>query len=345
MSILIDGSYGEGGGQIVRVSVSMAALFGKSIRVINIRAKRPKPGLRPQHLKAIETVAKLSRAEVRGLKIGSTELEFYPHEIRGGKFTVDVGTAGSITLILQAVVPLGVISQEPIDLQLVGGTDVPFSPPIDYIRNLFLRFLRKIGYSMEIEVLRRGYYPKGGGIVNISMKPPNELRPIELIHLSSVEKIRGISYCSRLPAHVAERQARAAERILEAKGLEGEIEIEVDEGKALSPGSGIVLWAEGKDTFVGGDSLGQKGKRAEKVGEEAANKVIMELNRRAPVDRHMADMILPYLLLSSGRSKYRCTEITEHLLTEVHVLQRIVNTRININRESRLIEVEGVGKR
>ena len=269
--IEIDGSYGEGGGQILRSSVALSALVMKPVHVFNIRAKRSNPGLRPQHVTAVRAVATISDALVKGLSIGSREIYFTPRRRAYGHFKFDVGTAGSISLVLQALLPAAAFAPGPCTFEIIGGTDVMRAPPIDYIRNVFLPWLRKMGYHVRIEVRRRGHYPRGGGHVISMTQPVKTLKPLTALERGKIVEIRGLSHCVKLPRHVAERQARSAEKVLKEAGFDN-VKIDLEwyppgRDPHLGPGSAIVLWAiTDKGFIIGADALGERGKRAEIVG-------------------------------------------------------------------------------
>ncbi len=349
--IEIDGSYGEGGGQILRTSVSLSALTLKPVRITKIRAGRPKPGLKRQHMASIDLTAQLVNAKVRGLKEGSTEIEFIPSERASGRFRYDIGTAGSISLLLQAVLPPAILSGGTIRLELKGGTDVSWSPPIDYVQEVFLPIIRRMGPDVEIVMRRRGHYPKGGGLVSVGITPCDSISNVDLVEFGRLKGISGISHCVRLPSHIADRQAKAAERVLVKKGLP--IDTIVRESYPrnsdphLGPGSGIVLWAESeKGLRVGADLLGSRGKRAEEVGVEAASKLIDELETRRAVDSHIADMLVPYVVLAKGVSKIGVTRITSHLETNIWAAKRILDVDIALEGapgSTGLITVKGIG--
>lgn len=324
--IKIDGSYGEGGGALVRVATALSALTKKTIRIDNIRANRPRKGLSHQHLNAIEAVSKLCNAEVDGLKLGSTTIIFSPKELEGGSLNVNIGTAGSIGLVLQALMIPAAFSESKTKITITGGTDVKWAPPIDYISNVTLPILKKMGYKGKISLLRRGYYPKGGGKVIAEIKPIKKLKPLKLIE-SEIESIEGISYASNLPKHVADRQAKSAYNILKKTGLDVDIDVRHD-NESLSPGSGIVLWAKG-NTRIGSSSLGERGKRAEIVGKEAAKELLNFLNSGAPLDKYMGDQIIPYISLTEN-SKVRTAEFTLHAHTNVYVVKKILGKELKI---------------
>ena len=290
----IDGSYGEGGGQLVRTTVALSAVTGKEIKVTNIRKNRPNPGLKQQHLKALETAARICEARISGLFPGSTELFFAPVEIKGGKYNIDIGTAGSITLFLQCIMPALPFAKEEVELTVKGGTDVAWSPTIDYLQHVTFRALERLGYTGSVTLKEHGYYPKGGGKVSAFFKPCK----LQGFHfLKEEEEIRGISHASNLPAHVPLRQAEAASTRLMEAGYPSQIETQSFE--AFSTGSGITLWTG----YIGGSALGERGFPAEKVGKSAADEIIPELRAGASVDTHLADQLIPYMALA-GNSSY-----------------------------------------
>jgi RNA 3'-phosphate cyclase len=349
--IEIDGSYGEGGGQILRTAVSLSALTLRPVKITKIRSGRPQPGLKHQHLAGIDLTGQLVHAKIRGLEVGSTEVEFTPTERSSGLFEYDVGTAGSIGLVLQAVLPPAILSDDPVRLQLTGGTDVAWSPSIDYLREVFVPMLNRMGPRPEIRQERRGHYPKGGGKVSVDVTPCEEISPIALLEFGKLLGISGISHCVRLPSHVAERQARSAEKALENNGLEVlKIDRESYDKRNdphLGPGSGIVLWAESTDGVrLGADSLGERGKRAEQVGYEAAQGLIRELASGKPIDSHLCDMLAPYMALAKGESRVGVTEITSHLTTNIWVAQQILGVEISLQGQKGqpgLLTVRGIG--
>jgi len=333
--IEIDGAHGEGGGQILRTSISLSALTLKPIRITNIRANRPQPGLKKQHLGGIELTARLVNANVHGLQIGSTEVIFQPKERRGGEFTLDVGTAGSISLLLQAALLPATLAPNPVIFKLRGGTDVNWSPPIDYLREVFARALTKLGPSIEIRQIRRGHYPRGGGEVICRVTPVQHLKNIELINFGKLREIVGISHCVRLPAHIAKRQATSAMDIIKDNlGTEAVIQTESypkDNDPHLSPGSGIVIWAISENgSVLGADRLGEKGERAETVGAKAALHLVNEISTGKAMDSHLCDMLVPYLAIASGVSEVGVTEITSHLVTNIWTVERMLGTRIEL---------------
>ena len=349
--IEIDGSHGEGGGQILRTAVSLSALTMKSIRITNIRAGRPKPGLKRQHIAGIELAGMLVGASIRGLDIGSKTVEFIPRERQSGTFNYDVGTAGSISLVLQAVLPPAVLSPEPVVLHMRGGTDVKWSPPVDYITNVFAPTVERMGPSIKIDQKRRGHYPRGGGMVSCEVNPVNEIKSMDRVNFGQLKSVKGISHCVRLPGHIANRQALSASDVIQEElGVESDILHESyskGDDPHLGPGSGIVIWAEDENGVrLGADMLGERGKSAEIVGSSAASHLVREVSSGMAVDSHLCDMLVPYLAIASGTSKIGVTDITSHLTTNIWAIEQVLKVQIELERKpdnSGVLKVEGAG--
>ncbi|WP_338603438.1 RNA 3'-terminal phosphate cyclase [Sulfolobus tengchongensis] len=324
--IEIDGSFGEGGGQILRTSLTLSVITGKPFKIYNIRANRDNPGLQRQHLWAVKAMKMISDAETKGDQLGSKELIFIPHEVKNNiNIEVDIGTAGSVTLILQTIIP--VILNRNAKIRIKGGTDVPKSPTIDYIRLVYLRILRKIGIDAKIELIRRGHYPEGGGeiaIENVSGNPTS----FSILEFGKLVKVEGISHVSSLPQHIAERQLSSAKAVLSTLGVPIDLQIDVRQGER-SKGSGIALAAIGENSIIGADSLGERGKRAEIVGQEAANMLIEDLETGAAVDRHMSDMLMIFASLYGG--EYTGAELTTHASTNLEVIKRFLGVRVEVS--------------
>jgi len=323
--IEIDGSYGEGGGQILRMSIAMAALTQKPVKVFNIRANRPNPGLRRQHMIAIESVAKICNAKVKGLSLGSKVVEFYPNKLKGGKYEFDIGTAGSITLVLQACLLPSLFAENETHLLLKGGTDVKWSPPWDYFQNVILPLLEKMGANIEAYLNQRGYYPVGGGEVEIFIKPCEELK--KLVFENEIERIEGIVNIANLPVAIAERIKKAAKETLKRYGIEADIMIE--ETSAACSGVGIVLWTKGK--ILGADVLGEKGKPAEQVGREAAEKLIAEIEARVDLDVNAVDQMLPYMAIA-GDAIFKCREVSKHASTLMWLIKKFLDVDFKVKK-------------
>jgi RNA 3'-terminal phosphate cyclase (ATP) len=327
--IEIDGSYGEGGGQIVRTSVALSAVTGMPVHITRIRQGRPRPGLAPQHVQAISALAKLCRAKTAGVTPRSTEISFLPGDICPGDYRVDIGTAGSVTLLMQCLLPAMLRADAAISLEVTGGTDVSWSPTIDYFSNVFLPALSKFGAKVNLTLRRRGYYPQGQGLVLLQVKP-GSLKAADFTPEVS-GTIAGRSHCSNLPEHVALRQAEAAASCLLEAGYESVVDKEVL--SLPSVGSGISLWHGHK----GGSALGKRGLPAEKVGRTAAQEIITELKSPCSVDVHLADQLIPYLALAGGSFTVR--EISMHARTNIGTAGHFLERKISI-AEAGVFKVE-----
>ncbi|MCE4617195.1 MAG: RNA 3'-terminal phosphate cyclase [Desulfurococcales archaeon] len=351
----VDGSMGEGGGQILRTALAISSLYGIPLRVVNIRVKRAKPGLRPQHLTAVRALAEITGARVKGATVGSTEIVFEPGKIRGGDYRFDIGTAGSISLLIQALLPVLVFADENVSLKVTGGTDVPLAPPIDYVRFVMRENLKLMGISFNLVVHRRGHYPRGGGIISLSISPTRKIRPTHAVFRGDIVEIRGISHAVRLPFHVASRQALSARKVLEENlpGIPVSIDLEhyhKEVDPHLGPGSGIVLWARCGKTVLGADSLGRRGKPAEKVGEEAAAILIEDLRSGMAFDRYMSDMMPLYAALADGVSEIGGAKLTSHAETVFRLLNLLVGDRgfsyeLRREKDGYIARIEGVPPR
>ncbi len=324
----------EGGGQLLRMAVTYSAVMGIPIRVRRIRGGRSPPGLKAQHLTAVKAVAEICRGEVEGLRIGSTEIEFKPGRARGGSYSFDIGTAGSISLLLQCVAPVAAFADSTVELRIRGGTAVKWAPPTMTMREVVWRALRAMGFRGEINILREGFYPKGGGVVDAFIEPILKLRAIQTDGPGRVELIRGISVCGKLPSHVAERQAKSAIETLRGSGLEAEIERRVLSGREqpLSPGSYITLWVERAERpcYLGADSLGERGKKAEIVGLEAAESLIEQLKTGMAIDLHTADNLILWCSLAEGESTFTTSRLTLHTATAMELAKIITGVKFKV---------------
>lgn len=332
--IRIDGSFGEGGGQILRSAVALSCLTGRAVEITNIRANRPKPGLAAQHLKGIEAAKLISHAEVEGLRIGSTRVVFKPKSLRGGNFKIDIGTAGSVTLILQTVLLPSLFAELESRFEITGGTDVAWSPPVDYLRNVTLKALTEMGCEVEVKLIKRGYYPKGGGKIEVTVKP-SRITGAEFSEQK--EDVKGTSHCQNLPEHVAKRQANAALEFLKERGIEAKINTEVTSG--FSTGSGITIWSG----YKGDGSLGERGKRAEVVGREAAERFYIEYSTPGVFDSHLADQLMPFAAAGRGKTVYTTTKITMHQKSNAYVIEKFLEDVIELDEEKRLYRIFGAG--
>ena len=269
------------------------------------------------------------------------ELEFHPKKITSGNFLFDAGTAASTSLILQSLMPIMAFSNGKTSTKIRGGTNNPWAPPVDYIQEVLLPILTRAGYRGTVELARRGFYPLGGGMVTAWVEPVRKLNPIVLTEFGKVRRIHGISYSSRLPCHIVERMAKSANKTLANAGLkEAEIKLEClqsnEERCAPGPGCGMMLVAElSTGAILGSDSLGELGKPAEKVGQEAAEALCQEIKTEAPVDKHLGDQLIVYMALANGRSEIKVEEVTLHALSCIHVSKIILGADFKIADEKK----------
>jgi len=306
--LTIDGSCLEGGGQIVRLAVALSALAGIPVAVTRIRENRPNPGLAPQQIAAVRAVAGVCNAECRGLTVGSREITFAPGDLRRADLRIDPGTAGSITLILQAWLPVALRTGG--SITVTGGTEVAWSPTIDYMDRVLAPVLRNAGASITIDVLERGYYPRGGGRVHVGVESTCP-GPIAIPEGGEC----GIVSCSAgLPAHVVERQAAAAREILcRDPGLSCTVTTDAREGGA-GAGSSVTVWSGAK----GAVALGRRGLPAEEVGRTAARALARECRSPGTVDVHLADQLLIYVACYGG--EYTTHTLSMHAKTVCRIL-------------------------
>ncbi len=341
--IEIDGSVG--GGQLLRTAVSLATLLGESIKITDIRKgkKDCKSGLRPQHLVGVKTAGEFSDAEIKGLEVGSTEVEFYPRKLDIRSRQINIGTAGSVALLLQALTPILIFGKKPVTLEIIGGTENKWAPTLDYVRHVKNSLLGKMGADLNIQVVKRGFYPKGGGRVKIESKPVRKLRPLTITERGEIKNVNINSLCGRLPKHIVERQAEAALAIIKHHFPIVKTNITQEQVITLSAGTSITCWATCEDTILGGSALGELGIKAEVVGQAAAEELVMSLKSKAGLDKYMADQILPYLALASGKSKVAVEEITDHCRTNIQVIERLLPVKFEIDEAEKLISVHGTG--
>jgi RNA 3'-terminal phosphate cyclase (ATP) len=353
----IDGSFGEGGGQILRSALTLSLLTNRAFQIDKIRAARDKPGLRPQHLAATGAASKISDATVEGASLSSGRLVFSPAAVKSGAYHFSIGTAGATSLVLQTIfLPLALASgpsdaplersrdegqdaKRPSKVTITGGTHTAWSPCFHYLDQVWLDYLRKMGIKAKLTLERCGFYPQGGGQISAEIFPasPQDLQGIELMERGELKSIRGISAVANLPESIALRQKDRAVKRLHRLGLSAEIEIQ----RLSSPGKGTLLFllVEFEHSRVAYFGLGAIGKRAERVADEAVDGLEDFLQTDGAVDEHLADQILLPLAFASGPSAYRTSRITRHLQTNAFVLEQFLAA----HREGgpREIEIEG----
>jgi RNA 3'-terminal phosphate cyclase (ATP) len=339
----IDGSQKSGSGTILRLSLALSGIVGEPLHVYNIRHRRGQPGLRPQHLESVKTAAKLCNAEIKGAKLGSRELWFKPDGIISGEVGAEIGTAGSISMLLLTILPLCVRAKGDVRVHVVnGGTDVRYAPTINYLKYVFLPMLERMGLRASLTVKKYGYYPKGMGEVVLDVCYVSKLSSVCLEEFGVVEEVEGFSICTFLEGRmVAERQAEAAEKFLWDSGYASNIRVVNDRSNRLQRGSSLVLWAKtNKGAMLGGDAIGELRKSAEAVGRDAAESLLREVEVGATVDIHLADMLVPYVALADDTSCYLTREVTEHLDTNIWLVEKILGVKFRVSRAGKLYRVE-----
>ncbi len=331
----IDGNFGEGGGQILRTALALSIVLQKPIEIYNIRKGRKVPGLAPQHLTSVNAAAKISGAKVEGNKLKSEELKFSPGQIKAGQYLFNVaeekGSAGSVALVLQSILlPLSLASESS-KIIVLGGTHVSFSPAFTYYQEILFPTLQKLGLNVKSEIKKWGFYPKGEGEVVCEIFPCREIKNLNLLERGELKKVSGISAVANLPLAIAERQRNSALKLLQQRNLKAEIEIL----PAFSFGQGtfFFLKVEFENCRAGFGSLGEMGKRAEIVAEEAVNQLLQFLPTEAVIEEHLADQLIPFLALAKENSAFTVSKISQHLLTNIWVVKQFLDIEIKVEEE------------
>ena len=327
--ITVDGSMMEGGGQLLRMATAYSAIIGEPFTIHGVRAGRSRPGLRPQHLTTLRAAAEMTGAQLRGAELGSTKVTFKPRKIRGGRYSFDIGTAGSVTLLLQCLAPIAAYADRRVEIHVAGGTAVKWSPPTPFLEKVVWRAFDSMGLCCSLEVRRHGFYPKGGGEVTASIEPMESLKSFTPKH-EPVDTVYGVSICGRLPRHVAERQAASATKTLEESGLKPRVSVTHLDGAEAphSPGSLVCLWTD--RMFLGSDSLGERGKPAERVGHEAAAGLVEQIGTGATVDLHASDHVILPCSLAMGESRFTTSRLTLHTLTAVELAKTFTGAEFSV---------------
>lgn len=335
--ISIDGSFGSGGGQILRTALALSALTQNSFELKNIRQNRPNPGLQAQHCTCVSASRKICSAKVDGNEVGSQNLVFQPNKVKAGGYSFDVGTAGSVSLVFQSLfLPLALAGKES-RIKITGGTHVKWAPTADYVEKVFLPSIHS---QSAFRVLQNGFYPQGGGFVDAEIKPL-ELKPLRFLERGKLKKIAGVSAVANLPLEIAKRQKLSALKKL--SGFDAKIAEEI--AVAISPGTFLFLLAEYENAIAGFSALGEKGKRAEAVGSEAADAFLRFDSSSACIDEHLGDQLIPFMALAKGKSEISAL-LTPHLLTNVKTCEQFLECGFEIKGnagEVGSVSVEGLG--
>jgi RNA 3'-terminal phosphate cyclase (ATP) len=326
VTVRIDGSTGEGGGQVVRTSLALAAVNDEELVIENVRAERDEPGLGAQHLAAVRALASLTDATVEGDERGSEHVVFEPGAPQGGEYVVEVGTAGATTLVAHAVLPAALHADGDVTFRIRGGTHVRWSPTFEHLERVFLPLLRDAGADATAELLRHGHYPQGGGEIILRVSP-SSLSSVEP-RRSELERVEGVSHACGLPEHIVERQSESACEVTEAE-LDASVDVVVDkvhvEEDVPSKGTAVTLVGHA-GTRLGGSALGERGKPAEEVGAEAAEGLVSAVDSGADVDEYVADQLVPYVALAGG--SYDAPRVTSHLETNVEITSEFADVSL-----------------
>ncbi len=319
----IDGSVGEGGGQILRTALALSLITRTPFTMTNIRVKRAKPGLMPQHVKAVQAAAEISEAQVDGAELKSRNLAFYPSEANSGVYRFDIGTAGATSLVIQTIyLPLAFCKNRS-EITIKGGTHVPFSPCFHYLQMHWRKYLHAMGLDIRLQMLRAGFYPPGGGLVKAEIPPIVALKPLQLRQRGPLLKVHGISSFANLSKSIAERQRDQALHRLSELGT-GPCSIETEELKALSKGTLLLLLAEFEHSQACFFALGQRGKPAERVADEAVDQLLDFLSSDGAVDPYLADQLMLPIAIANARSDIHTSRITQHQLTNATVIEKFL---------------------
>lgn len=341
--IHLDGGSFSGSGTIVRFGVPLAALVGQSLRLTNIRARRDRPGLRPQHLKAVEAVTHLCQGSLEGGTVGSRELVFRPGRLPlGGRFQWDIGTAGSTTMLALALLPVAAFAQGSHTFRLSGGLFQDFAPSAFHLQHALLPLLRRMDLQAELRILRPGYVPSGGGQVELTTEPvTGALRPLNMLQQDAELRYWGLSLSSRLRQRkVSQRMARACQEVMTRRGLQADIRI-LDDEQAIQAGAALALFAEGTQTLIGADRAGALRRSAESIGRFVARSLLQDLDSGATVDRHLADQLIIFAALAQGTSEFCISQITDHVRTNIWLVETLLGARVDI--EGQRLSIHGVG--
>jgi len=326
--IEIDGSMGEGGGQIVRTALSLALLRRQPFRMTNIRAGRDPSGLRPQHKTAVEAAANIGSAQVSGTTVGSTTLSFVPEDLHPGTYHFDVGTAGSAVLVLQTVLPPLLTAPRSSRVTVVGGTHVRSAPPFEYLTETVLPLVERMGAVCRAQMDRPGFYPKGGGQCSVDVTPVPQLDPLHLLDRGAEQRRRARVLLANLPRHIADRELKTLREHLPG-GMDEE---RIDTPSALGAGNAVLIELHFEHVTEVVSVIGEKGRPAESVAQEAAQMAREYLEVDAPVGSHLADQLL--LPLVQGGGQFRTSTLTPHVHTNAAVIGQFMDDRLSIRKDN-----------
>ncbi|MEJ2249668.1 MAG: RNA 3'-terminal phosphate cyclase [Candidatus Lokiarchaeota archaeon] len=339
--IEIDGSFGEGGGSILRLSAGFSVLFNKPIKVRNIRANRSNPGLRLQHLLGLKSLANLTNGDLSKCEVGTTTIKFYPNNDFKDELKIKVGTAASIGLLLQPIQIACMGISHPEKIQIIiegGGTFGKWAPSINYLKHVTYRIFELYGYKLEVNIEKYGFYPKGGAKTFFTIYPPkSDIEPLDLTELGEINRIEGEIICTStlMKPRVAERIQKSAEKYL-INNLNLPLDIKYKYVNSLSTGVGLSLWTRSKSNTIlsTGTILGEKGTSSEEVGRKAAKVLVSYINKKIPVDNFLSDQLIPFMANIKGESRIKVSEISSHTKTNLELIKQFNNREYQITRDN-----------
>jgi RNA 3'-terminal phosphate cyclase (ATP) len=336
--ITIDGSYGEGGGQIIRTSLSLSAITGQPVEVVNVRARRTKPGLQPQHLTAVRAAASLCAARLEGDAVGSTRFAFRPQApVQAGAYRFDIGTAGATGLVVQTVLMPLALAEGPSEVTVTGGTHVPHAPPADYLETVYLPALRLAQIEAEFRYERAGFYPRGGGEVRLTLPGGATPTPFDLSERGKSADLTAYVVTSSLAEHVAERGAATIQQFM--KGVGRKVEVVPRDLPSPGPGAAVVLTVRWEGGVAGFSSVGERGKPMEKVATQPCEEFMAWWKSGAACEEHLADQLVLPAALARGESRWTTSQVTEHLRTVVWVVRHFIPVEATLE-----VQPDGIGR-
>lgn len=325
----IDGSRGEGGGQMVRTSVAMSTVTGIPVHLTRIRENRPTNGLSKQHVAAVRAVAQMAGSEIEGCTVGSGDLLFYPGTEQQYDIDVNISSAGSISLVLQAMLLAARSHKKRLTVDICGGTNVMWAPPIDSYSTLLFPMMSKMGIGADVKIIERGFYPQGGGRVIAGLDPIGDIKPLRLDTLGELKGVHGVCFCQRLSDWIPEAMVKSCTQMI-SPVADVDIDIQYTEGD--SRGAGIVLVAEYENGMLGSNALSARGQSPDRGGRDAAKDLLNEMMSGATMDVHTADQLLPYMALAQGESSFNVSRISRHLLSQMDTLESFLDVKFGVER-------------
>jgi RNA 3'-terminal phosphate cyclase (ATP) len=337
--VRIDGSKGEGGGQVLRTSLALSLVTGTPFQMVNVRAGRAKPGLLRQHLTALKAAAEVGAAEVTGAELGSRELTFRPRALAPGNYFFAVGTAGSATLVLQTVLPALMVASGPSTLMLEGGTHNPAAPPFDFLAKAYLPLVRRMGPQVDVELERHGFFPAGGGKFRVNVQPA-PLKPLSLLERGAVKRRQATALIAQIPFDVAKRELATVEHLLKWKPYELRGE---ELKRPVGPGNVLTLEVESEHVTEVFTGFGERGVRAEDVAEKVAGAAKRYLDAEVPVGENLCDQLLLLLALAKGGT-FHTLPLDGHSETQLETFKHFLDVKVNVREVSPEVrEVEVLG--